>query len=367
MITPLDLIEDLEAAAGAKDVGRRAELLRRLTDLFVSGWSRYSEQQVDLFDDVMNRLCVEVETAARSAMSRRLAGLPNAPRGLVRKLALDDEIEVAGPVLAESSRLDESTLIEVASTKNRDHLLAIARRVNVNEAVTDVLVDRGDETVLLNLVENPGARLSDDGCSSLVSRATTDDRLALGIWSRPDVPRHHMVRLLNDACEAVRIKLETQDRQRSQLIRNVLSEVSETMQHRARSDRHDYERARQRVHARLVEGRLDATALHEFAVAGLFDETAIGLSLMCNLPIEVIERGMIHDRIEPLLVFAKSVQLGWETVKLILVMRAGDRGCSAAELEGALKSYTRLKPDTAQKAVVFYRLREQARNSVPQG
>ena len=63
---------------------------------------------------------------------------------VVKSLAADDMIEVAGPMLAQCARLDDEDLIGSARSKGQGHLLAISQRASLSEAVTDVLVTRGD-------------------------------------------------------------------------------------------------------------------------------------------------------------------------------------------------------------------------------
>ena len=76
----------------------------------------------------MSKLVESVELAARVAFGSRLARVADAPGRVIRKLAFDDAIEVAAPVLAYSARLDEPTLVENARTKGQGHLLAISAR-----------------------------------------------------------------------------------------------------------------------------------------------------------------------------------------------------------------------------------------------
>ncbi|MGE5774487.1 MAG: DUF2336 domain-containing protein, partial [Hyphomicrobiales bacterium] len=67
-------------------------------------------------------------------------------------------MEVASAVLTQAERLDTETLIGCARTKNQEHLLAISRRKTLPESVTDVLVERGDQQVVLSTAKNNGAR-----------------------------------------------------------------------------------------------------------------------------------------------------------------------------------------------------------------
>src|SRR5262249_8420143 len=153
-----DLIEELEEAFAQSDIRQRAETLRRVTDLFVSSAEKFTDEQIDLFDEVMSRLVEEIDVSARATFGRRLAGIAPAPPRIVRGLALDAAIEGAGPGPRGSERLDGATLVESARTKSQQHLLAFSRRKVLHEPVTDVLVERGNRAVAVSTAGNVGAR-----------------------------------------------------------------------------------------------------------------------------------------------------------------------------------------------------------------
>ena len=94
------LIDQLQCVVASGDLSRRAEMLRRVTDLFIVGSGRFSGEQIDLFDGVMGKLVENIELTARVAFASRLAGVPDAPAKVIHALAFDDAIEVAAPVLA---------------------------------------------------------------------------------------------------------------------------------------------------------------------------------------------------------------------------------------------------------------------------
>ena len=93
------LIDELEASISQKNIGSRAEILRQITDLFVAGSEYFDGEQMALFDDVMSRLVSEIEQSARATFGETLATIGKSPPMVTRTLALDDAIEVAGPVL----------------------------------------------------------------------------------------------------------------------------------------------------------------------------------------------------------------------------------------------------------------------------
>ena len=163
MSAALSLIPELERVVQHGSRQKRVETLQRITALFLDGAGTYTDQHVDLFDDVFGLLVDEIESKARAELSVRLAPVGNAPVKLLRKLANDDDIAVAGPVLKLALRLPEADLVELAKKKSQPHLHAISARRVLGEAVTDVLVGRGDRVVACRVAENRSARISTKG------------------------------------------------------------------------------------------------------------------------------------------------------------------------------------------------------------
>src|ERR1051325_2018445 len=153
----IELLDELQTALSHGTVARRVETLRRGTDPFLNGAVDYSDEQIALFDDVFQCLLRHIEASAKALLARRLAPVDTAPPSTIRTLAFDDLIEVAAPVLAQSDRLDDDALIETARNRSQAHLMAISTRKSLSGAVTDVLILRGDDDVVQNTVNNPGA------------------------------------------------------------------------------------------------------------------------------------------------------------------------------------------------------------------
>ena len=120
------IIAELEDAVKSGSSQKRVDTLRQVTNLFLHDGERLSEEQVKVFDDVLCVLIGRVESRARAELRQRLAPVDYAPFEVIQHLARDNEISVAGSVLANSSRLRTSDLVEIASTKGQDHLLAIS-------------------------------------------------------------------------------------------------------------------------------------------------------------------------------------------------------------------------------------------------
>ena len=134
-----------------------------------------------------------------------MAPVAAAPIKLIRGLAGDVAIAVARPVLEGSTRLTDADLVAVAEQRGQAHLQAISRREAVSEAVSSVIVERGDDHTLQVLLGNDGATLSRAAHEAAVDRAGANPDLHEAVVNRRDLP----VDLLNDMYFAVESKLRS--------------------------------------------------------------------------------------------------------------------------------------------------------------
>jgi uncharacterized protein (DUF2336 family) len=357
MAAALSLIPELEVLQRGSHV-RRAETLQRVTSLFIHGAGTFREEHVELFDDVFGLLIEEIETRARAELSSRLAPIANAPMKLLRVLANDDDIAVAGPVLKLAPRLQDVDLIDVAKTKGQEHLKAISSRAALGEAVTDVLVGRGDRDVARRVANNRSARISNEAFSHLVKRAADDGVLAEKIGLRPDIPPTLFRELLSRATAVVQkrlLALATPEVRAE--IRQVLAKVAKDVG--TRIGPRDYGAARRLVLNLSRAGRMNEAALADFCTEGKYEEAVVGLAALAKVPVSVVDRLIGGDRPDPVLVLCKAVGLGWPTVKGIFLACPDGKGASKRGLDQAFANYGRLSATTAQRVVRFWQ--------VPQG
>jgi uncharacterized protein (DUF2336 family) len=351
------LIAEIEAALQGGSPNRRADTLRNITDLFLDSARRLSSDQVSLFDDVIGHLIDQIEIKALVELGERLAPVPNAPEEVIRRLAHHDDVAVAGPVLVHSLRLSEGDLLEIAQTKGQAHLLAMASRKQVDPMLTDVLVRRGNNAVLQKVAGNSGARFSHDGFGVLVDRARNDGALAEQIIGRRDVPPHFVQALVVRATEVVHRHLLAVAPPEIKLdIERVLAKVSAEMTVELAAGREGS--AVDTVRSMYDAGQLTERDLESFARAGRFDEAVAALALISAMPVEIVDGVMRDDRVDPIVIIAKSAGLQWNTLYALVTIGRGGRGVSALDLQTVRHDFDRLTQSTAQRVVRFWRVRQ---------
>jgi uncharacterized protein (DUF2336 family) len=178
----------LQSLASEPSSETRRELLREITDMFLGDPSHQNEKESMLFDEVVAAVVKDMESVVRAELSDKLADA-TAPIGkTLKRFAMDDDIEVARPVLERSRSLSDEDLIEVVASKTQEHMLAITRREEVSESVSGALVDRGSDAVVASLLDNSGAEIGRDAMEKVTDRAMRSEVLQKSFVNRDAVP-----------------------------------------------------------------------------------------------------------------------------------------------------------------------------------
>ena len=349
-------LRDLDEAVQRGTAESRARALWHTTDLMITG--RYSEDEIWTFGEVIGRLADEIEVAARAQLAKQLARFDQSPVNIIHKLAFDDSIEVAGPILRDSVQLEPYALVANVCTKDQSHMLAITQRKALDESVTDVLVTRGNQEVVKSVVKNDGARFSDFGFLHMIQRAEGDNILAEQLGLRKDIPRHVFQQLIAKASDDVRKRLE---RERPSMVGDIQTSVSDVtgeLQSKFGPVSRSYFVAKRVVMTQHKQGNLNETSISGYARFHKLEEVTIGLSLLCALPVDVIERAVLDKNREMLLILAKALDFSWATTMSLLFLGAKDHRITAKDLKDTEAEFGRLNVATSRSVLKFYQTRK---------
>jgi uncharacterized protein (DUF2336 family) len=354
------LIPGLDEIVNNGDPKRRAEAARKISELFLAGAAQFRPAHVDLFDGILTGLVPHTEIVSRIELAERLSLLGNAPRALVNQMAREDEILVAGPLLRRSPVIVDPTLIEIARMKGQGHLLAMSERPTLAPDVTDVIVRRGDREVVRRVAGNAGAQFSQTGYSSLIKRAGGDGVLTLTVGQRNDLTAPQLKDLLAGSADIVRRRLfEVAKPGKKAAIHQAMTEI--TGAPKPAAIRRDFAPAQRAILALHHAGELDEAALLGFAKAHKYEECVAALSAMSGVRISTIDRLVMGDRHDPILILGRASGLQWATVRALIVLRLGPgRVPSATDIEEARLNFERLAPSTAQRVLGFWQTRQSA-------
>ena len=103
--------------------------------------------------------------------------------------------------------------------------------------------------------------------------------------------------------------------------------------------------------------------LLEYAQARKLNEAVVALSLLCTLPVDVVERAMLAPDKEALLILAKALDLSWATTMALLFLGAPDYRIATKDLDAMKAEFARLDVETSKKVLEAYHSRKESAGS----
>jgi uncharacterized protein (DUF2336 family) len=182
------LMAELDASLANRSDAQRSAMLRQVCDLFLMHAGSCRDAEVSIFDDVMMRLMGKLPREVLVELSGKLATVDNAPSNVIRRLADDNDIAIAGPLLRKSNGLTDRDLAAILAEKGAAHIKAIVDRGQLGPAVSDALIEQGDPETLRRLAANESVCFSEVGIVKLVYAAKDDQTLADLVINRKDLP-----------------------------------------------------------------------------------------------------------------------------------------------------------------------------------
>lgn len=321
-------LRDIEDTLRQADPQTRQQTLRAVADLFLSAAPSLDEARVEVFDTVFGSLVDKGLRSELPELSQRIAPVANAPPKLVKRLAHDDDISVAGPVLSQSPRLSPDDLCEIARTKGNAHMLAMSTRVDLTEPVTDILIDKGDQLVARSVAGNHTARLSPQGVDKLIQRAERDESISASLSLRPEIGAE----LLDTALSTATARAEETSRLIASATRLAIS-LQQT------SGLHDVQ-------------------LDTFAKSGEYENLVAAIAVRASLKYATIDNLMHPQRVAGLVLVCKATAISLSTADSVLWLARKRNNVTEDEIERAHREFLGLSRSTAERIVRFWQLRQ---------
>jgi uncharacterized protein (DUF2336 family) len=350
------LMRELEETLTKGSEADRAQILQQVTDLFVGAAPRLQESQVDVFDAVINRVSEDIEREARIELAERLAPIPNAPTGVIHRLAMDD-IEVAKPVLAGSKRLSSKDLIEIGEAKGEQHIIAMTQRDDLSEPVCDFFVLRGGQVASVALAANTTAKLSQQAMGILVMRAAIDQRLRSALSERHDLPPALASQIIHLAKMSARNRLK--EDLEPELAKEIDTAVNVGAQNVAANTQFAIGIAAvdpilAEIHDMARSGTLTEATIAEFVEAKANDKALRAFAVLADLEVTTADQVINGDNRDSVFLVTKAMDWSWETARALLSLRSG-RSRTESELAAARRTFDRTNSKTAKQVLSFFR------------
>lgn len=350
---------------GKKSSGERQDdLFRTMSTLMAASSHTCDGHQLEVYDQALLELVDMVETETRRVAAQRIAELDRAPHGIIRRLADDDEITVAGPILSKSPVLTDEDLVEICGSKSDLHLLAISERQILSAIVSEALIDNGSTAVRIQVAKNEGAQLSEACHVKLSNQSSTNYMLWNTLSKRSDLPEAVSARLVAIAKTKIKQKLVKDGRNDLAEKLDAAAQIAgkRVAQSIVQVDT-DYGNAKLRLNRQIELGRLDESLVRRYALEDRFADTVVALAALVGFRHDCIVEWLSGNDLDPMLVIARANQFHVATLKAL--MRCGHRRTELTDEQRseALDRYEILNEERSKELVATWRKSFQAQHS----
>ena len=180
-------MENLALKSALEQTDDPRSALQQLRNAFAKRLGQLSGSELELFCKAVLHLLPLVPLIERMAFARQIAKLQDTPRELLIALA-NDHYLVSAPVLESAPMLTEDDLSETIRKFGAPVCLAIAKRAELSEQLTDKLMQDAELKVQYALAGNLGARLSRASIKAMFDISESDSRMSETLGRRRDLP-----------------------------------------------------------------------------------------------------------------------------------------------------------------------------------
>jgi uncharacterized protein (DUF2336 family) len=362
MTAPRDNLRRLMELAREPSSEKRRELLQQVTDLFLDDGAPLNQTELDLGVDIVARLAGQMEQEIRRNLAERLADSPNAPHRLATQLA-NDEIDVARPLLERGSVLSDADLVAIVQQASQEHLLAISGRQSVSTALSDALVERGDDRVLVSLVGNQGAELSAQAMDVVVQRSEQVEALLAPLAERKDLPPELMHQMLFWVTGAIRQKLMARRDIDESMLDGLLQNAKARFQADLQRPEDGLSAAERTVRRAARLNQLNAVFLLGALRGGRREEFLVGFAQLAELDMRTARRIIAAPGHEALAIACRALDFDanmFSSIALLTHAKGAQNVRSGGEFTQLIDIYRGVPLDAARRAMRFWRVRAQS-------
>lgn len=272
------------------------ELARSLLDMMAAGNSAGLPQERALAADTLLRMLPRLPLKSTIMLSERVRLMDAPPPLLMAKLIADPNIAVSGPLLEDSNHITDEDLNMVIHDNDYAKIRLIARRRKLSRAITSELIKTSDDSVLLTLVRNLGAEITQESFLALSEQAKEYPELLAPLCTRPDLPVPFAFELFWLAPVQLRRYLLNRFLTESENLTKILKI--------ARVTDGDEPEAPLALDIEKISGAFDLLS------AGETEAAAFALSAMANINTATTERILSDTQGEPMAALLKVIGVG---------------------------------------------------------
>ena len=271
----------------------RAALAKKIGRLMPGLHNEQSEKIRDLVLEMIGKLGQDQVPRVRAILAEQIKSCKTAPPALVRRLARDQHVEVAGPILEYSPLLSDTDLKEIIDLACVSAALtAIARRRNLSPGICDAVIAQMDIKATAALLSNQAANISKAAMETILDKAAEVESWHEPLVRRPNLSSRVVRRLAGFVSSILVERLAARPGLDPETVDSLKKSVRRSIEVGALEATENTDTADLRVRTAFGAGMLDDHFVSGAAELGDRESVTLALALLSSSGITIARRIM---------------------------------------------------------------------------
>lgn len=255
--------------------------------------SRLTNDERRLAEDIVRLMARDASTIVREALAVNLKTSSNLPHDVALALARDIDT-VALPILEFSSVLNDDDLIAILDQSPSSKQTAIAKRAGLSDDVAWALLEKDNPEVVVSLVANESAQLSERTLNHVVDRYGDVEDVQTPLAKRSKLPLTVAEKLVVKVSDALKDYLVTHHELSADTASELVLQARERATVNLVGNETDMEVLEELTFQLHRSGRLTPSLLLRAICIGDMRFTELAFSVLANVPL-LNARMLLHD------------------------------------------------------------------------
>ena len=196
--------EDVVKLAQSPSAKNKIETVDKLSVLYNQSDISFTERK--LAEDIFRLMVEDVELKVRQTLSECLKNSKNIPHDLVQKL-ISDENSVSVPFIQFYEGLSDNDLLAIINAQNVDKQKAVAQRRNLSGDVSDYIVNKCNQDVVVTLISNNSATIRENTYQNIIDKYKDVNEVKETLVNRDELPITVITKILDSLSEDLQKRL----------------------------------------------------------------------------------------------------------------------------------------------------------------
>ena len=287
--------EDVRNLSESPSVENKILTVNKLSELYDQANISLNERK--LAEDIFRIMVQDVEVKVRQILSECLKNSKDVPHDLVKKL-INDENSVSIPFIKYYEGLSDEDLLGIINAQNVSKQKAVAQRRNLSGDVSDYIVNKCNEEVVVTLISNNTANIRENTFQNIISKYGESKNVQQSLVSRDELPVTVITKILDSLSDDLQKRLILKHKLPADVATDLVEKVKEKATLKVSAEFSSDKQVEALVHELYSSNKLTPSFVVRSICMGDLKFFEYAIVYLANMPITEVHKILYNSQVD---------------------------------------------------------------------